>query len=285
MYAFAQYARTAAQAEPAVFTLPARSAVLHSRHTLAAVVPHIKAEQSASVSKAGESVRFSTLPAIALPAQADAIRSALVYDPTITPIRPPANPGKFGQADTRIAVNKSSGRPDNGDFLVELVIENIITYWVAGGTRKNIASADDPNITQANYPTVVRDLTPSPTAVRAGGLDLLKNQPPRREYWAHDLTVKHEVFHADENEKFGRAGAIVARDWLNRQTARNLDQVEALVGRVAPMVAQHIIAARGAPAADEQRAYDDGAPAYTARAQAIKARGDRGGYAASPRVP
>lgn len=241
-------------------------------------------KRSTSEPKEGETVRFSTLPAIEVPAQWDAIRTTLTYDPTINPIRPPANPTKFGQTDTRIQVNKSSGRPENGTFLVELVIENVITFWVAGGTRTNIASDADPNITQTNYPAVVRDLTPSPTAVRTGGLDLLKNQPPRSRFWAEDLTIDHEIFHADENEKFGRQGAIAAREWLNRQTAQNLDEVEALVGRAATMVAQQIIAAM-APPGVEQRAYDDGAPAYTARARAIKTKGDARGYVPRPPAP
>lgn len=241
-------------------------------------------ERSTREPKEGETVRFSTLPAIEVPAQWDAIRTTLTYDPAINPIRPPANPTKFGQTDTRIKVNKSSGRSENGAFLVELVIENVITFWVAGGTKKNIASDADPNITQGNYPTVVSDLTPAPTAVHTGGLDLLKNQPPRSLFWAEDLTIKHEGFHADENEKFGREGAIAARDWLNGQTAQTLDQVEALVGRVAPMVAQRIAAAM-APPGVEQRAYDDGAAAYAARARAIKTKGDTRGYVPRPPVP
>ncbi len=239
------------------------------------------AERSTRKPEEGETVLFSTLPAREVPAQWDAIKTTLTYDPTINPIRPPASPTKFGQTDTRIEVNKSSGRPENGAFLVELVVENVITFWVAGLTRKNIASDTDPNITQANYPTVVSDLTPAPTAVHTGGWDLLKNQPPRSQFWAEDLTIKHERFHADENEKFGREGAIAARDWLDGQTAQTLDQVEALVSRAATMVAQHITAAM-APPAVEQRAYDAGAADYTARAQAIKTKGDAMGYVPRP---
>jgi hypothetical protein len=239
-------------------------------------------ERSTTEPKEGATVRFSAIPTIEVPAQWDAIRTTLTYDPSINPIRPPAILTKFGQTDTRIEVNKSSGRPENGTFLVELVIENFITFWVAGGTRKNIASDADPNITQMNYPTVVSDLTPSPTAVHTGGLDLVKNQSPRSLFWAEDLTIIHERFHADENEKFGREGAIAARDWLNGQTARTLDEVEALVGRAGRMVSQRITAAM-APPGVEQRAYDHGAADYTARARAIKTKGDARGYV--PRRP
>ena len=48
----------------------------------------------------------------------------------------------------------------------------------------------------------------------------MKNQPPRSHFWAKDLTIKHERFHADENERFGREGALDGRDWLDTQTAR-----------------------------------------------------------------
>lgn len=233
----------------------------------------------------GETVRFAGIPGIDVPAQADAISTTLTYDPSINPVPPPAAPGKFGETNTRIEVNRSSGRPDGrGTFLVELVVDNVITYWVAGGTRKNIASDADPNITQTNYPMVVSDLTPSPRAIRTGGLDLLKNQSPRKDFWARDLTIDHEIFHADENEKFGRDAALAARDWLNGQTARNLDDVEALVGRVPPMISRRLAVAM-APPAVEQRAYDDGAPAYAARARAIKAKGDARGYVPAAPTP
>jgi hypothetical protein len=245
-------------------------------------------KRSRTEAKEGETVRFSSLPAIEVPAQWDAIKTTLTHEPTINQIRPPARAPaimtKFGQTDGRIEVNKSSGRPGNGTFLVELYIENVITFWVAGGNRTNIASDADPNITQGNYQTVVSDLTPSPTEVHARGLDLLKNQPPRSLFWAEDLTIAHERFHADEHEKFGREGAIAARDWLDGQTAQTLNEVEVLVGRVPQMIAQRIVGAM-APPAVEQRAYDNGAADYTARARAIKTKGDARGYVPRPPPP
>jgi hypothetical protein len=115
-------------------------------------------------------------------------------------------------------------------------------------------------------------------------LDLLKNQPPRSLFWAEDLTIVHERFHADEHEKFGREGALAARDWLDGQTARTLDEVQALVGRAVQIVTQRITAAM-APPAVEQRAYDHGAADYAARARAIKTKGDARGYVPRPAPP
>jgi hypothetical protein len=278
------------------------SGVAHHRHTFSAVIRRVSpATQTDSMGsnegdlenagesvqhdepKEGETVYFSEseLPPIEVPAQGDAIASNLTYAPTIDPIPPPAVPADFGKTNAVIQVNRSSATHTNSTFNVELVIDNVIQYWVAGGTRKDIASDSDPKITQTNYPQVVSDLTPSATAVNAGGLKLFKNQPPRRQFWAEDLTIKHELYHADDDVKFGRAGAALGHNWLNRQTARNYYDVGVLLGRVGQMVANKIIAEM-APPAVEQRAYDDGAPDYRARARAIKAKGDAKGYVPAP---
>lgn len=228
-----------------------------------------------------EAFSFYNIPPVDVPAQWDALRTTLTYDPQITNIAPPRVPTDFGRTDTRIEVNKSSATQATGVFNVELYIDNVITYWVDGGTRRDIASDSDPKITQANYPDVVRDLTPSPAPVNAGGTTLYRNQPPRRQFWARDLTVKHELFHADENEKFGLTGAIEGREWLNRQTARTYDDVGRLLGTVSQIVARRILTAM-APPGVEQRAYNDGAPEYRRRAQAIRIKGDANGYAPRP---
>ncbi|MBM3943527.1 MAG: hypothetical protein FJ316_11540 [SAR202 cluster bacterium] len=234
----------------------------------------------------GKTVYFpaSVLPPVPAPAQWDAIASVLTYNPTINPIPPPARPGDFGRTDTRIEVNRSSATQVRGTFNVDLVIDNVITYWVHDGGRTNIASDADPSITQGNYRHVASDLTPSPRAVNAGGVTLLKNQPPRNGFWARDLTIKHEKFHADENEKFGREGADLGKGFLDRQQARNYDEVGLLLNRVSQVVAQHILR-KMAPPRVEQDAYDAGAADYSARAQAIKTKGDARGYAPRPPAP
>jgi hypothetical protein len=104
-----------------------------------------------------------------------------------------------------------------------------ITFQVAGGNRTNIASDTDPSMTQTNYPAVVSDLAPSAAAVNQGGLSLMKNPPPRTKFWAEDLTIKHEGFHAAEDVKFGQEGATLGQNWLKTRTARNFDEVEALL--------------------------------------------------------
>lgn len=246
--------------------------------------PIASSRKSTQEPREGETVYFTELPAIEIPAQSDAIASTLTYVPNINPILPPAVLTKFGDTTTRVEVKRSSGDSVNGKFEVKLVIDLVIDWWAAGGNKKNIGSDTDPNITQANYPVVVADLTPSPTAVHRPGVDLFKNQPPRSQYWAKDLTIKHDRFHVDENVKFGQEGADLAKNWMDRQTAKDLNEVGVLVGRASGIVANKILAAM-APPAVEQRAYDFGAADYTARVRAIKTRGDARGYVPKPPAP
>src|SRR5262249_21333085 len=150
--------------------------------------------------------------------------------------------------------------------------------------RTDIASDSDPAITQKNYPSVVADLTPPPKAVVHNGLQIMKNQPFRDHFWARDLTIRHERFHSDEDDGFGAQGVQAAQAWLNPQTANSDKQMTNLLLNVVPIVGKTVMAGRAVPA-DEQRAYDNGAPLYLARAQAIKKKGDANGYAPKPPAP
>lgn len=231
--------------------------------------------------KEGEPHRFDDIPPVAAAESQDSIAANLTYSGPIGKVNPPQNPGQFGKTSPLIAVNKSTANYENRVFKVELVVENKISYWVHGGGRTNVASDSDPSLTQTNYTTAVSDLTPSPTAVKNATTDLYKNQPPRTKFWAEDLTIKHECFHADEDVKFGRQGAVIGRDWLNTQTASTYDDIGPMLHTVAVKVAAKIDQEMAVPGS-ENRAYNDGAPSYTARAQAIKTKGDANGYAAKP---
>jgi hypothetical protein len=70
--------------------------------------------------------------------------------------------------------------------------------------------------------------------------------------------------------------ATAAVSWISSQTATAVAGVQALVDQIPNRVVRTIVAAMGEPA--EVRAYGGGAPAYTARANAIKTRGDAGSY-------
>jgi hypothetical protein len=181
----------------------------------------------------------------------------------------PAGPGSAGTP------------PTPANYEVSGDIRGVITYQVNSMGRTNIASDSDPAITQRNYPTIVADLTPPSAHVVRKGRRFMKNQPFRDHFWARDLTIRHEVVHANEDDSFGGQGVQAAQTWLDAQTANSEQQLFALLPEIIRIIGRTVTAGRAVPA-DEQRAYDDGAPLYLARVQAIKRKGDANGYAPRP---
>lgn len=181
----------------------------------------------------------------------------------------PAGPGSAGTPATPAS------------FEVTGDIRGAITYQVTNSGRTDIASDSDPSINQTNYPKVVADLTPPPAPVVHAGRRFMKNQPFRDHFYARDLTVRHELFHCDEDVRFGGQGVQAAQTWLNTQTANSERELLAVLPGIVTRIGNAVTAGRAVPA-DEQRAYDNGAPLYLARAQAIKRKGDAKGYAPRP---
>ena len=153
-------------------------------------------------------------------------------------------------------------------FTVTATVSNPIRFNVTSGGRTDIASENSAAITHTNFARVARDLTPN---MHSDG-----GRPPRRRFWAQDLTIVHEQFHVNERKGFAAAAVITAQAWLQRQTANSVAGVRALLRRVpARLVAS---SDRSANPGKEARAYGAGAPAYRARADAIKTKGRVGGY-------
>jgi hypothetical protein len=176
----------------------------------------------------------------------------------------------------------SAGTPPTPAYYdVNADIRGAITFQVDNFGRTDIASDSDPAITQRNYPNVVADLTPPPAPVVHNRRQFMKNQPFRDHFWARDLTIRHERFHCDEDDRFGAQGVQAAQAWLNTQTANSDQQLLNLLRNVITIIGRTVTAGRAVPA-DEQRAYDNGAPLYLARVQAIKRKGDANGYAPRP---
>jgi hypothetical protein len=230
----------------------------------------------------GKSARFPdiVLPSVGVPPQTDAISSTLAYQSKISQAGT-VDPGDFGTTNPQYRLLQPHADLKDQTYFLTGTVDAQINYQVDAGGRTDIASENDPGITQNNYPDVVKDLTPSPAAVNEPGRKLFKNQPPRQRFWAQDLTIKHELFHADEDVKFGREGTTVAQNWLNRQTAQSFDDVGKLLQPAIDMVSA-TVRTRMAYPAREERAYNAGAAAYTARAQAIKQKGDAKGYVPPP---
>lgn len=136
-------------------------------------------------------------------------------------------------------------------------------------SQVNLADEDSPALTAANYPTAVSDLTPDVSS--EGG------RPPRTQFWAQDLTERHEKRHARHHQREARTGLKAALKWLGKQTATTGPEVSTLLQTMQQKITAYVIAnAIGLPG--ELVAYADGVSSYKARAKAIKAKGDKGGY-------
>lgn len=233
-------------------------------------------EQAAAVTEPeeGQTVQLPDVkvPAMAEVAQRDPIAAALVYNGSIAQSGPAPDP--FGE--TKPFTHALSGVSVTrmvGNFIVSATVDNPITFQVNGGADTSIASENDAAITQANYRTVATDLTPN--------MHDENGRPPRTQFWAEDLTIRHERFHAQEDFNFGRQGVEDARTWLNTREAGDVAGVQALLNQVPGKVAHTVAAGMTFPGLEE-RAYGDGAPVYKARADAVKTKGDAGGYGHGP---
>jgi hypothetical protein len=226
----------------------------------------------------GETIR---LPDITLQQQAammrsDKIAGVLDYHPVINKSGV-VDPGNFGQEVLRpCALSGVTVTKAPHAYAVAATVEQLITYQVrssVGPTGEvDIASETDPDITAANYSDVADDLKPDMTQ---------HGRPPRNKFWAEDLTIMHEQFHATEDVEFVRTAVLGAQTWLNRQTATSVAGVNTHLTAVPARITSDAQAANPAPGY-EDRAYFDGSGLYQARSNAIRTKGAAGGYAASP---
>jgi hypothetical protein len=212
-------------------------------------------------------------PALATVGKSDAINGAFTYSGSIA--REGAAPTGFGV--TRSFSSKLTGvkiTSNPGTFDVSATYEHPITYQVQAltgpGGQIHIDSPTVGDITKANYLTVAADLTPN--------MSDLNGRPPRTQFWAKDLTLKHEKVHADDDKANGPGAMATVTTWLNGQTAADAagvwTKMAALPGRFATALLAALSTEDG-----EKHAYGDGAPFYKARADAIKAKGAKGDYA------
>jgi len=208
------------------------------------------------------------------------INASFTHSPTVA--RGGAGPNGFGVTRSRIRftnVNISSSIGtvfNNGIYTVTADMEHTITWQVRSGTgpgsQVDIAGATDSDLKACNYQLVSKDLTPNMSSDNG--------RPPRSNYWAEDLTIRHELFHAQDQRRddYGPAMTTAAQTWLNTQTASSASQVR---NTLMPQARNQGVAAFNAKVAlpsAEGDAYGDGAPLYLARANSIKSKGDAGDY-------
>lgn len=181
--------------------------------------------------------------------------------------------GQFGLTTSSPSLKNISITQASGAFTVTATYELLTKWDTVRGTgpagQVNIPNDSASALTAANYATAVSDLTPNMSD--EGG------RPPRTQFWAQDLTERHEQLHAREHQATGREGLRRALTWLSGQTASSQADVEAHLATLRTKIVQYILA-NGAGSVGELHAYGDGAPLYKARADAIKAKGDGGGY-------
>lgn len=207
--------------------------------------------------------------------EGDSVAPTLTYSPSIAVSATAPGASEFGVTRTNPRVAGVAVVHDTAatKFDVTATVNNNVTWSVHSLGRTDIPDENAPAITAANYATVASDLTPNMAS--DGG------RPPRTRFWAKDLTERHEQFHANERaHTYGRPAFEFAQTWLSGQTAANEAEVRALVNQV-PTKMHENYATAYAPG-KETRAYGDGAPLYRARADAVKAKGDSGGYGAPP---
>lgn len=210
--------------------------------------------------------------------ESDSIAPTLAYSPSISQGGAAPRASAFGVTRTNPSVANLAIAHDTtaSVFNVTATVNNTITWTVQSRGRTDIPNENAAAITSANYTTVASDLTPNMASDNG--------RPPRTQFWAQDLTERHERFHANERANtYGRPAFEFAQTWLGTQTAADDAGVTGLVNRV-PDKMRESYATSYTPG-KESRAYGDGAPSYRARADAVKTKGDGGGYPAPAPAP
>jgi hypothetical protein len=198
--------------------------------------------------------------------ESDAVAPALTYSGAVGARATPPNASLFGVTSTDVKINGVQAVPGaGGTFKVTGAVAVSAKWSVHSRGRIDVPYYAAPVVTATTYPKVASDLTPNMSS--DGG------RPPRRSYWAKDLTERHEQFHANERTgKYGKAAFDFATAWLAAQTASTPDEAKDLANQVPDKMFESYDASF-APG-KENRAYGDGAIAYQVRADMAKAYGE-----------
>jgi hypothetical protein len=131
--------------------------------------------------------------------------------------------------------------------------------------RKNVSAPRDPDVNADSWSQIAYDLTPAGSPARS----------PRVEHWCQDLTAKHERFHIQDWIGAFRTHRPTTETWLRGQAASSSQDAVNLARDAVSLLATNVNTYMGSgdssPA--EVRAYNDGAPSYRERANAVRARG------------
>jgi hypothetical protein len=206
---------------------------------------------------------------------ADSVSATFAYSPTTTHGGVTLGASEFGQTTGSLKhFSNVSITPGAGKFTVSADLKQTVNWdtraTVGPDNQVDISSENDADLSKTNYPTAVSDLTPD--------VSDLKGRPPRTKFWAKDLTEKHEKYHVKDFVDIAKTSATDAETWLAGQNAAKKEDVPALLDKAWSDKIHKVWDKFTDPPAVEERAYDDGVASYKARADAIKAKGDKGGY-------
>ena len=198
-----------------------------------------------------------------------------------TRIAHPSAPA-FGEVDWNAhePVATYAAYRDGSNFRFRLETLSLrVPVGVASGGRTNVPSATDAVVTSSTWRLVASDLTPG------GGTP---NRSPRTRYWAEDLTLTHELFHFNEFNTFLRTSfasyetTIEGSGYTEPASGASDTEAAALTRKTADLRTRLLAAWNQAKSnmspSMEDRAYDDGASAYQARADAVRARAGTSGW-------
>jgi len=237
------------------------------------------AETAAGELKEGETVRLPDVEPPDIPAftivQEDPVNPTLDYSPhveriTLSNACPFTDHRVFGLTTmTPPSIVDVSVTPVLAWYYVDATVDQEIRFRVCDGVgpqgQVDITSENDANITKENYWEVAQDLTPDSTGV-----------PPRKLFYANDLSLRHERFHVSEWVKVAEESMPDVQKRLSGKTTSRAFGVNFLLVDLSKQF-NDVVNVKVAPLA-EVHEYGDGKPSYLARSKAIIAKGDAGGY-------
>ncbi len=211
-------------------------------------------------------------PASAASSKADPVASALTLDSSLTRGGFTLDAGNFGEEHVTYKVDNASWKTGGGKVNVTGRIFLDIHWDTQPLGRTDVSGASDPAVTKDTWDKIVGDLTPS-----ASG------RPPRKSYWALDVTERHEKFHGSDDIGRSKLYVPTAQAWLDKQTvsadsgpigsAKTMVEAKKLLETVRSNVeADGWAYYDKAGGAGENRAYADGKESYQKRADAISDR-------------
>lgn len=152
----------------------------------------------------------------------DAVNPNLAYngfvsmnDPELTKVPK----GDFGTTGSRVNILTTKIDASYwGDYVNISATVKVEASWAITQSpgRTDVPDPDSPEgqdlINEGNWASIASDLDP------ANSTGIYKGAPPRRFYWAKDLTSAHEKYHTEDIIAFAKAYMPTASEWLSQQS-------------------------------------------------------------------